>query len=121
MAVLGATENKIGPDAYTCNEVLVSLSGKTIEITNTDAEGRLVLCDAITYAQQQGAKKIIDLATLTGACVAALGKNYTGAFTNAPEFLDALKKPVRRQAKSCGSFPWMSTSMNRCKKAQWRI
>lgn len=74
MAVLGATENKIGPDAYTCNEVLVSLSGKTIEITNTDAEGRLVLCDAITYAQKQGAQKIIDLATLTGACVAALGK-----------------------------------------------
>ena len=75
MAVIGATENKIGPDGYTCNDVLTSLSGKTIEITNTDAEGRLVLCDAITWAQKLGAKKIIDMATLTGACVAALGKN----------------------------------------------
>ena len=92
MAVLGATENKIGPDAYTCNDVLVSLSGKTIEITNTDAEGRLVLCDAITYAQRQGASRIIDLATLTGACVTALGKNYTGAFTNAPDFLAGFQK-----------------------------
>ena len=68
MAVIGATENKIGPDGYTCNDVLTSLSGKTIEITNTDAEGRLVLCDAITWAQKLGAKKIIDMATLTGAC-----------------------------------------------------
>ena len=67
MAVIGATENKIGPDGYTCNDVLTSLSGKTIEITNTDAEGRLVLCDAITWAQKLGAKKIIDMATLTGA------------------------------------------------------
>lgn len=92
MAVLGATENKIGPDAYTCNDVLVSLSGKTIEITNTDAEGRLVLCDAITYAQRQGATRIIDLATLTGACVTALGKNYTGAFTNAPAFFSDFQK-----------------------------
>lgn len=91
MAVIGATENKIGPDAYTCNDVLTSLSGRTIEITNTDAEGRLVLCDAITWAQKKGARRIIDMATLTGACVAALGKNYTGAFTNSPEFLKELE------------------------------
>lgn len=105
MAVLGATENKIGPDAYTCNEVLVSLSGKTIEITNTDAEGRLVLCDAITYAQKQGAQKIIDLATLTGACVAALGKNYTGAFTNAPEFLNSLEKASQKTGEKLWQLP----------------
>ena len=92
MAVIGATENKIGPDRYTRNDVLTSLSGKTIEITNTDAEGRLVLCDAITWAQKLGAKKIIDMATLTGAFVAALGQNSTGACTNYQAFLQELEK-----------------------------
>lgn len=105
MAVLGATENKIGPDAYTCNDVLISLSGKSIEITNTDAEGRLVLCDAITYAQRLGASRIIDLATLTGACVTALGKNYTGAFTNAPDFLADLQKASETSLEKIWQLP----------------
>ena len=91
MAVVAATENMIGPDAYTCDSVLTSLSGKTIEITNTDAEGRLILCDAITYAQQKGAKRIIDVATLTGAVIGALGTTYTGVFTNSDAFYQELK------------------------------
>ena len=105
MAVIGATENKIGPDGYTCNDVLTSLSGKTIEITNTDAEGRLVLCDAITWAQKLGAKKIIDMATLTGACVAALGKNYTGAFTNCQDFLQELEKYSQKTGEKLWQLP----------------
>ena len=105
MAVIGATENKIGPDGYTCNDVLTSLSGKTIEITNTDAEGRLVLCDAITWAQKLGAKKIIDMATLTGACVAALGKNYTGAFTNSQDFLQELEKYSQKTGEKLWQLP----------------
>lgn len=105
MAIIGATENKVGPDAYTCNDVLTSLSGKTIEITNTDAEGRLVLCDAITWAQQKGAKRIIDMATLTGACVAALGKNYTGAFTNSPAFLKELEKHSQKTGEKLWELP----------------
>ena len=105
MAVIGATENKIGPDGYTCNDVLTSLSGKTIEITNTDAEGRLVLCDAITWAQKLGAKKIIDMATLTGACVAALGKNYTGAFTNSQTFLQELEKYSQKTQEKLWQLP----------------
>ena len=105
MAVIGATENKIGPDGYTCNDVLTSLSGKTIEITNTDAEGRLVLCDAITWAQKLGAKKIIDMATLTGACVAALGKNYTGAFTNSQAFLKELEKYSEKTQEKLWQLP----------------
>ena len=105
MAVIGATENKIGPDGYTCNDVLTSLSGKTIEITNTDAEGRLVLCDAITWAQRKGAKKIIDMATLTGACVAALGKNYTGAFTNSQSFLKELEKHSQKTEEKLWQLP----------------
>lgn len=102
MAVIGATENKIGPDGYNAGDVLVSLSGKTIEITNTDAEGRLVLADALTYAQRLGASRIIDMATLTGACVTALGDRYTGAFTNCQEFLDDLKE----SSKQTGELLW---------------
>ena len=105
MAIIGATENKIGPDGYTCNDVLTSLSGKTIEITNTDAEGRLVLCDAITWAQQKGAKRIIDMATLTGACVAALGKNYTGAFTNSQAFLGKLETCSQKTGEKLWQLP----------------
>ena len=105
MAVIGATENKIGPDGFTCDDVLISLSGKTIEITNTDAEGRLVLCDAITWAQRLGAKKIIDMATLTGACVAALGSGYTGAFTNAPAFLEKLESCSEKTEEKLWQLP----------------
>lgn len=105
MAVIGATENKIGPDAYTCNDVLTSLSGRTIEITNTDAEGRLVLSDALTWAQKKGACRIIDMATLTGACVAALGKNYTGAFTNSPEFLKELESFSQKTEEKLWQLP----------------
>ena len=105
MAVIGATENKIGPDGYTCNDVLTSLSGKTIEITNTDAEGRLVLCDAITWAQKLGAKMIIDMATLTGACVAALGKNYTGVFTNSQAFLQKLEEYSQKTQEKLWQLP----------------
>lgn len=105
MAVIGATENKIGPDGYNCDDVLVSLSGKTIEITNTDAEGRLVLSDAITYAQQKGARRLIDMATLTGACVTALGSTYTGAFTNSPAFLGELKEAADRASEKLWQLP----------------
>ena len=63
MAILAVTENMIGPDAYTVDDVLVSLSGQTIEVTNTDAEGRLILCDALTHASNKQAARIIDLAT----------------------------------------------------------
>lgn len=87
--ILAVTENMLDAKSITCDQVLVSLSKKTIEVTNTDAEGRLVLCDAITYAQQLGANRIIDISTLTGACVVALGK-YTGVFSNDDEFCQEL-------------------------------
>lgn len=105
MAVIAATENKIGPDGYTCDEVLVSMSGKTIEVTNTDAEGRLILCDALTYAQRQGAKRLVDVATLTGACVTALGNSYTGVFTNSEAFLEELEKAAGRADEKIWQMP----------------
>ncbi|HLW78488.1 MAG TPA: leucyl aminopeptidase [Terriglobia bacterium] len=80
MAIVPATENMPSGKAYKPGDVITSMSGKTIEILNTDAEGRLVLADALTYAKQQGAEVLIDAATLTGAVTVALGNITTGVF-----------------------------------------
>jgi leucyl aminopeptidase len=80
MAVVPATENMPSGKAYKPGDVITSMSGKTIEVLNTDAEGRLALADALTYAQQQGATVLIDAATLTGAVMIALGHISTGVF-----------------------------------------
>ncbi|HEY2345215.1 MAG TPA: leucyl aminopeptidase [Xanthomonadaceae bacterium] len=74
VCVVAAVENMPDGDAYRPSDVLTSMSGKTIEVLNTDAEGRLILCDALTYAQRFEPQALIDVATLTGACVVALGK-----------------------------------------------
>ena len=74
VCIVPAVENMTGADAYRPSDVLTSMSGKTIEVLNTDAEGRLILCDALTYAQRFEPQALIDVATLTGACVVALGK-----------------------------------------------
>lgn len=105
MAVVPATENLISGSAYKAGDVLTSLSGKTIEITNTDAEGRLILCDALTYAQQLGAKRIIDIATLTGACSVALGKEFTGVFANSEAFLNEFKAVAEGEAEPIWQLP----------------
>jgi leucyl aminopeptidase len=76
--VIGATENMIGGNAYKPDDVLVAKNGKTIEVKNTDAEGRLVLADCLCYAQDLDPDYIIDIATLTGACVVALGEYTSG-------------------------------------------
>ncbi len=86
MAIVAATDNRIGDGAIVPDDVITAASGKTIEIVSTDAEGRLTLADAVWFAQKEGAKRVIDVATLTGAMVAALGKTLTGAFTNNNEF-----------------------------------
>ncbi|HVW08583.1 MAG TPA: leucyl aminopeptidase [Bryobacteraceae bacterium] len=96
MGVVPTVENMPGGKAQRPGDIVKSLSGKTIEILNTDAEGRLILADAITYAKQLGATHMVDAATLTGAIVVALGHHFTGVFTNNDEFLarwdDAAKK-----------------------------
>jgi leucyl aminopeptidase len=78
VAVIAAVENMPDGDAYRPSDVLTSMSGQTIEVLNTDAEGRLILCDALTYAQRFEPAALIDVATLTGACVIALGKHAHG-------------------------------------------
>jgi leucyl aminopeptidase len=85
MAVLLLAENVINADAVKMGDVITTLAGKTVEIYNTDAEGRLVLCDGITYAQNKGARLVIDLATLTYSAQAALGDQIVGLFTNEEE------------------------------------
>jgi leucyl aminopeptidase len=82
VAVVPTCENMPSGAATRPGDVVHSMSGKTIEVLNTDAEGRLILCDAITYAQSFNPRCVIDVATLTGACVVALGGLYSGVFTN---------------------------------------
>ncbi|MBI4296430.1 MAG: leucyl aminopeptidase [Chloroflexi bacterium] len=89
-AIIPATENLPGGSALKPGDVLKAMSGKTIEIISTDAEGRLILSDALSYAKKLGARRIIDVATLTGACHIALGELYSGGFTNNQEMLDKL-------------------------------
>ena len=86
--IIGATENMPGGNAQRPGDVVRSMSGKTIEIINTDAEGRLVLADALYYARQQGVTRIVDIATLTGAMVVALGHAASGLMGNNQEFAD---------------------------------
>jgi len=86
-ALIPAVENMPGDRALRPGDILTSLDGKTVEVLNTDAEGRLILIDAITYSQRLGCTHLIDAATLTGAIVVALGHLRIGAFTNNEEFL----------------------------------
>jgi leucyl aminopeptidase len=78
VVVVPAVENAIDGNAYRPSDVITSMSGKTIEVGNTDAEGRLILCDALTYAQRFEPEALLDVATLTGACIVALGRYATG-------------------------------------------
>ena len=81
-AIILVTENLPGGSALKPGDILTAMNGKTIEVLNTDAEGRLILADALSYVKTLGAKSIIDVATLTGACKVALGDVCTGAFGN---------------------------------------
>jgi len=88
MAIIPATENLPDGSALKPADILTAMNGKTIEIISTDAEGRLTLADALGYARKHEAKRIIDVATLTGACRMALGDICTGAFGNNQELMD---------------------------------
>ncbi len=99
-SIIGATENMIGGDSFKPDDVLRAKNGKTIEVRNTDAEGRLVLCDCLCYAQDLKPDYIIDLATLTGACVVALGEYTTGVLG----FDEKLKKRFLKSARHSGEL-----------------
>jgi leucyl aminopeptidase len=100
--IIAAAENMPDGRAYRPGDVFGSLDGKTVEIINTDAEGRLVLADALTFARRLQPAAVVDAATLTGACVVALGKTCTGSFTGH----DRLARQLERAAKHAGESMW---------------
>ena len=102
IGLVPSSENLPGPKAMKPGDILRAMSGKTIEVLNTDAEGRLILSDALCYAKELGATKIVDAATLTGACVIALGHAASGAMTNDDAFIDRFLATVA----DCGERYW---------------
>ena len=104
-AVIPATENLPGGRALKPGDVLKASNGKTIEVVNTDAEGRLILADALSYAVRQGISPLIDLATLTGACHVALGDTYAGVFTNNQPLVDKVVKAGNESGENLWQLP----------------
>lgn len=112
VAVIPSTENMPSGNALKPGDVIKTMSGKTIEVLNTDAEGRLILADGITYAKKLGATRIIDLATLTGAVVIALGNVTTAAMTNNEAFL----KDFMKSASKAGEKVWQMPTFDEYKE-----
>ncbi len=102
IGVVPASENLPGGAAYKPGDVIRTKAGKTVEIITTDAEGRMILSDAMTYARELGADMMVDVATLTGACVVALGNDYTGIMGNDP----AMVSSVQEAAAAAGEKVW---------------
>lgn len=102
VAYIPTTENMLGPQAMKPGDVFKAMNGKTVEVLNTDAEGRLILADALSLAVKDGCEEIIDVATLTGACVVALGTDVAGVFSNTP----ALSKKILEAARQAGESMW---------------
>ena len=102
VGVVPASENLPDGDATKPGDILTSMSGLTIEVLNTDAEGRLILCDALTYSERFKPDVVIDIATLTGACVIALGKHPSGLFSN----YDGLARDLLAAGEGSGDRAW---------------
>jgi leucyl aminopeptidase len=103
LAVVPSCENMPSGNAYRPGDIITALNGKTIEVTNTDAEGRLILADALWHTRQAGATHLVDLATLTGAMVIAMGDYYAGLFGNDPEWTAV----VHEAAEASGDHAWV--------------
>ena len=104
-AIIPATENLPSGTALKPGDVLKAMNGKTIEVINTDAEGRLILADALSYAQKLGLSPLIDLATLTGACRIALGTLYSGLFSNDQDLADKVLRAAERTGERIWQMP----------------
>jgi leucyl aminopeptidase len=105
VAVVAAAENLVGSASYRPGDILRAANGKTIEVTNTDAEGRLVLADALWYARREGATHVLDVATLTGAMELALGDLYAGMFANDDAWRDEILAAAKRSGDHVWPFP----------------
>jgi leucyl aminopeptidase len=105
LAVAPAVENMPGPHSSRPGDIVTAMNGKTVDITNTDAEGRLILGDAMTYAERLGATHLVDVATLTGAVSRALGHLVTGAFGTPQDFYDQVAAAGRRAGERYWQLP----------------
>jgi leucyl aminopeptidase len=101
-AVVPSTENMPGGHSVKPGDIVTAMNGKTIEVNNTDAEGRLILADALCYAVEQGCERIVDMATLTGAIIVALGSTYAGLFSND----DVWCGQVEEAGRTTGELYW---------------
>jgi leucyl aminopeptidase len=108
LGVLALVENLPGGRAMKLGDVLRARSGKTIEVLNTDAEGRLILADALSYAVDQKAERVVDLATLTGACMVALGEEVAGLMGNDEAWCERLATAARRAGERVWQLPMFS-------------
>ena len=106
IGVIAACENMPSGRATKPGDIVTSMNGLTIEVLNTDAEGRLVLCDALTYCERFKPAAVIDIATLTGACIVALGHHNSGLFTRADDAHDALAAELLAAGKQSGDTAW---------------
>lgn len=102
VGIVPSSENLPDGDANKPGDIVTSMSGQTIEILNTDAEGRLILCDALTYTERFKPAAVIDIATLTGACVVALGDQASGLMANDDKLADELLEA----GTDCGDRTW---------------
>ena len=107
LAILVLVENVISPDACKMGDVITMMGGQTVEIYNTDAEGRLILADGLEYAQRQGARQVIDVATLTYGCQAALGDEVTGVFCNSDTLFSAWQQAAGTAREKIWRLPLM--------------
>jgi len=105
MGIIAATPNLISGNSLVPGDVVKALNGKTIEILNTDAEGRVTMADSLSYAVKNGATEIIDFATLTGACMVALGTDITGLFSNNKDLADKIKKAAFEAGEKMWELP----------------
>lgn len=105
MLLIPVVENVISSEATKMGDVITTMSGKTVEVWNTDAEGRLILCDALTYAIKQGATRLIDLATLTYSCQNALGSEISGLFSNNEDFYQDFKEQAHKMGEKVWRLP----------------
>jgi len=116
--LIGAAENMLGGYAYKLGDVLKMRNGKTVEIHNTDAEGRLVLADCLSYASELGVDECVDFATLTGAAVVALGERYTALFTDNNRFADGFLKHASAAGEGLWRLP-LEAKYKEKLKAEW--
>ncbi|WP_026694636.1 leucyl aminopeptidase [Peribacillus kribbensis] len=118
VAVIPSTDNMVSGNAFKPDDVITAMSGKTIEVLNTDAEGRLALADAVTYAKQHGAGYLVDVATLTGGVIIALGSEMTGAMTNNESFFEQVLEASAEAGEPIWRLPYTKKDQKRVRNSK---